>query len=355
MKHSKCSLSVLRYCCYALGNLVTSISDDSSGSFRRFVESEQIIPFLFAYLRNNLDDWQLAQRVCFAIGNVVFICDFESLVLACEGIEIVLECMARYPYQAQMNTDAVFFLKNMAYGEAGREVILSNNGISHTLKALLINGTHAELAELSFNLFFDLSFSGGTEELTRQPHAFKILMDTLKQHINEPAVLRECVRTLSRLYIYSTTETRVALIKEGLIDSLVPLLDLNIPHFVRQLEINFFRIHQKLVSFQSAPNSKVPLLVELSARKVFETMRAYESHSYIPQDIKNILSSCERCHLCKKAYWNHSYHIVSPIRFPKFHFSLPVYWSLCSEGCLNKVKDRKDLLNSDRFVNFSHQ
>jgi hypothetical protein len=127
----------------------------------------------------------LAQQVFFAIGNIAFVCDFERILLESNSVAIAIECLTQHDEWFHMCTDAVFFLKNMAYGgilivlrktkgsELGREEILARGGIKATLNALWKNQVHAELAELAMNLFFDLSFSGMATNYLRSLSFFK--------------------------------------------------------------------------------------------------------------------------------------------------------------------------------------
>jgi len=106
-------VDVYRYCCFALGNLVTSMVDDAEGSFKQVIEQERVIVMMLDMLRLKFDNWQLVQQICFAIGNLAFIGDFEEIIIAKKGIELVLAAMKMHDKHPLMMTDAIFFLKKL--------------------------------------------------------------------------------------------------------------------------------------------------------------------------------------------------------------------------------------------------
>jgi hypothetical protein len=358
-KDPSSSIITLRYCCYAIGNLATSLSDDDSGTFYRYIVDEGLIPFLFVTLDRNIENWQFAQQVFFAIGNIAFVCDFERVLLECNSVAITIACLNHHVECVHMCTDAIFFLKNMAYGELGREEILSSGGIRATLNALWKNQTHAELAELAMNLFFDLSFSGALEELTKEPVAVRYLMSILNLHRNSVPTLKECVRTLARLYANSNETIRLLMIKEGFVEKLASVYSEHYENknFRRQMESTFGRISREkfpeYVEVRPA-EERVPSLLELAARTVVDkevlsrhlgcTQRALEGISldaFLPEDLSALLSTRQQCLVCSRAYLQHSRSMVCPVRPPASLCLSPVpyFLSACSAACLEKAKD----------------
>jgi len=87
--------------------------DNPEGSFKQLIHREQVIPIMLNMITKCLytDNWEVIQQICFAIGNVAFIGDFEELIIAQKGIELVLAAMRKYEQEALMLTDAIFFLK----------------------------------------------------------------------------------------------------------------------------------------------------------------------------------------------------------------------------------------------------
>jgi hypothetical protein len=104
---------------------------------------EGVIPFLFDILKKNMDSWQFAQQVFFAIGNLAFVSDFEPIILDCNGVALAAEFLRKFPERWTMATDTIFFLKNIAYGELGREAILASGTTKYVLEAVWRNSTHS--------------------------------------------------------------------------------------------------------------------------------------------------------------------------------------------------------------------
>eukprot|EP01127_Copromyxa_protea_P004237 TRINITY_DN1412_c0_g1_i5.p1 TRINITY_DN1412_c0_g1~~TRINITY_DN1412_c0_g1_i5.p1 ORF type:complete len:590 (+),score=85.45 TRINITY_DN1412_c0_g1_i5:72-1841(+) len=352
-KDPSSTIITLRYCCYAIGNLATSLSDDDSGTFYQYIVDEGLIPFLFDTLQKNPDNWQFAQQVFFATGNIAFVCDFEHVLLECDSVVIAIEWLTHHVESAHLCTDAIFFLKNMAYGELGREEILSGGGIKATLNALWRHPTHAELAELAMNLFFDLSFSGALEELTNEAVALRYLMSILDIHRSSISALKECVRTLARIYANSSESIRLFMIKEGFVEKLASVYSEHYYNktFRRQMESTFCRISREKfpVYVESHPQEeRVPSLLELAARTVVDKnvlpqvpQDPSPDSMHVPEDILTLLSCNQRCLICSRTYLKYSRSMVCPARLPAFLCLSPVpyFLSACSESCIEKAKD----------------
>jgi len=153
------------------------------------------------------DNWQLVQQICFAIGNLAFIGDFEEIIIAKKGIELVLAAMKKHSKYPLMMTDAIFFLKNCAFGENGRTAIIANGGIPQIVDTMELHIKSIELLELAINLLFDLSFSGGVDIIMKDGIAtstgctpIQIILLAIENHQDEPNLIREALRTISRIY-----------------------------------------------------------------------------------------------------------------------------------------------------------
>jgi hypothetical protein len=327
-----------------MGNLVTSVSEEEATDFHDYIVEEGVIPFLFDILSKNMDSWQFAQQVFFAIGNLAFVSDFEPIILECGGVALAAEFLRKFPDRWTMATDTIFFLKNIAYGELGREAILASSATKYVLDTVWRNSTHSELVELSLNLFFDLSFSGGSEELTQDPLPVRFFISLLKIHKESVPPLLECVRTLARLYTISSEVTRAMMIKEGLIDHLVPLFSLHKTNktFHKQLDAAVTRIsREKIPEYQYSPEEQVPNMMEFAAR-VIVNQNVYVNSEDCPEDIRDFLSQSKKCDICSKCYINYHHEIIIPSRYSAWQESdLPVFMNLCSKECLSSVKEGK--------------
>jgi len=243
-----------------------------------------------------------------------------------------------------MATDTIFFLKNIAYGEPGRESILASGATKYVLETVWRNSTHSELVELSLNLFFDLSFSGGSEELTQDPLPVRFFISLLKVHRDSVPPLLECVRTLSRLFTISSDSVRAMMIKEGLIDHLVPLFSLHKSNktFHKQLETAVTRIsREKIPEYLYSPEEQVPSLLELSARVIVDH-NVPVNPDLCPEDIRDFLSQSKKCDICSRCYINYHHEIIISSRYSGWQeHELPVFMNLCSKECLTSVKEGK--------------
>jgi hypothetical protein len=244
----------------------------------------------------------------------------------------------------------------MAYGELGREEILARGGIRATLNVLWKNQLHAELAELSLNLFFDLSFSGATEELTKDNATVLFCLSMLTLHRSSLPTLKECTRTLSRLYVNSGEATRLLMVKEGFVEKLVSLYSEHNEnkHFRRQIESTLCRIsREKFPDYEEVhtADKRVPSLLELAGRTVIDKQVPHQeiedtfleessSSSFLPEDLSSMLSLNHRCLLCSRSYLRHSRSTVCPTLLPASLClsRVPIFVSVCSESCLEEVK-----------------
>jgi hypothetical protein len=324
-----------------MGNLVTSVLEEDAIEFHEYIVAEAVIPFLFDVLRKNVDNWQFAQQVFFAIGNLAFVSDFEPIILECDGVTLAAEFLRNFPDRWTMATDTIFFLKNIAYGGPGRDAILASGATKYVLETVWRNYTQSELVELSLNLFFDLSFSGGYEDLTKDPLPVQFFISLLKTHRNSMPPLLECVRTLARIYTISNESIRISMIKEGLMDHLIPLLSVHKTQkvFQNQLDAVFYRIsREKVPTYQYSPDAQTPNLMEVAARAIIN-QKLTKNLEYCPEDIREYLGRSRKCDLCSACYIDYHHEIILPSRYSAWQDSdLPVFMKLCSKTCLELVK-----------------
>jgi len=330
----------MRYCCYALGNLATSISVAEAPEFQRFVVRESLIPFLFNMLQKNIECWQLAQQVFFAIGNLAYVSDFEELILSCDGVSLAKHFLTLYSSeQWGMATDTVFFLKNVAFGEPGRIAILKSNIIDLVLRLLWLSPTCSELVELSANLLFDLSFSGATAELTKTAEPVQFLMRLLEIHSDAPPVAKELLRTLARIYTCAESAVQVMMIREKLIEKILPFFHLHDSDedFQEGLDHVCTRISHVPVPTHEHSSRDAPSLQELCARSVLD----HNLSDQIPPHMNYLVSGGTRCVLCSKHFLDYKCELIVSQKHLSWDYKeLPHILYFCSKKCLEDYKEQ---------------
>jgi len=328
--------NIFRFCSFALGNLISELSDDEEGTCKKFIQKEKIIEMLLQGLRESGDDWQMAKFVCFAIGNIAYIGDFEETFIKEKAIELVLSTMQRHSQYPLLQTDAVFFLKNSAYGEIGRKLIISNGGVEIILEAMKNHEDHSELLELSINVLFDLTFSGAVNFIVANSDGIELILRAISKHKNEE-LLREALRALLRIYSTCNEQQKIIIIKAGATEVL------------RKLKINpcsvtlssilhdiLFAFSQEKVSHQRMPVQQMPSFTEICARTV--TNKAiYVPHQHLPEELNQYLKSSKSCSHCGKSYYEQFHERIQLIKFPEYSRPLPTFLTLCSVECFQQT------------------
>jgi len=273
------------------------------------------------------------------VGNLAFISDFENLVVSCQGIQLVLSAMSHHSEYPALVTDAVFFLKNLAFGENGRNLIMANSGISRTLEIMKKHMNYAELIELSLNLLFDLSFSGGVEAFMNSPIGIPLLLEAMNTYADSVPVLRESIRTLARLYTHSDEASRIKLIRAGTNGVLRAARTHNATNadLVKQIDNTFSRISQIPITYECAPSTTVPSLLELAARTVVDLHVCLPGADDLCEDLQSYIQQANRCSLCQGCYIDSHYELVSFVPIPEYTIPLPVMVCVCSRSCFERA------------------
>jgi len=227
----------------------------------------------------------------------------------------------------------------MAFGELGRQRILECKTIDHVLHVLWMSPEHAELVELSLNLFFDLSFSGGAKILTETPIPVQFFLKLLKVHEKHVLPVKEIVRTLGRIYACSDTSIQSMMVRQGVVPHLLPLFGIHEsePTIAHQLEMVCSRIARLPVPpYESVPQ-EAPSLVELTANVV---LNRNLDVSLLPEDLRNLLQEkatiCDNCNT--KFVHPRTECILSSSCDAWCKSKLPYLWTFCSRPCMEHKK-----------------
>jgi len=325
---------IFRFCCFALGNLVNSMIDDSERSFKQMIEKEKVIQVMLNTFQLHFDLWEVTQQICFAIGNLAYIGDFEGLILSQNGIQMVLEAMNKHALHLLMLTDAIFFLKNCAFGETGRKVILESGGIAPILDAMANHMENSELIELAINILFDLSFSGGVDVVMQNSRGIELILNALWVHKNDTNIFTEALRTLSRIYAKSSPEQKLLIIRSGAVETLLKLENPNTQKSIRNTLALFSRDR---ITHDKKPTSPFPSLPELCARAAINA-KTEIPNNYLPAELRTYLKKCSTCSVCSRAYFDYCFELISYVKFADLRVALPKFWVVCSQDCYDKAK-----------------
>jgi len=334
-------VEVYRYCCFALGNLVTSMVDDAEGSFRQVIEQEQVIQMMLDTLKLKFDNWKIVQQICFAIGNLAFIGDFEEIIVnKKKGIDLVLAAMKKHQKFPLMMTDAIFFLKNFAFGENGRLAIIANGGISHILTTMAMHLHSLELLELGINLLFDLSFSGAVNIIMQDATAIQLILDAIQIHQDKPNLIREALRTISRIYSICNIKQKKIIIQTNVIQILRNLVTTATQStFLKQIMNAFSLFSREDISHEKKPHCRLTLM-ELCARKIVDASVKFCAN-FLPRELVTYLYEQKSCGYCGRSFFDSYFEVISFSKFPEFRAPLPVFWKVCSQQCFNNAKINK--------------
>jgi hypothetical protein len=304
------------------------------------IEKEEVIKVMIDAMKIHFDQWELIQQICFAIGNIAFIGDFESSVIAEKGIEWVLKAMRLHHAHPLMLTEAIFFLKNFAFGERGRRVIIDNDGVTPILDALENNLANTELVELAINVLFDLSFSGGVEIIMRDQRGISLIIKAALMYKTEQVIFKQALAAISRFYSLSNPEQKLLIIRAGAVDA---LLELETPENQRSIRRILLRFSQDLLTYETKPDRLVPSLMEFSARAV-NLYSIKVPPLCLPPEVNRYLDTGKRCTLCGKGYFDTFYEKLTYRIYPGGEgLVLPKIFVTCSYQCFEQVEIKKDL------------
>jgi len=208
---------------------------------------------------------------------------------------------------------------------------------------------HPELQELAINLLFDLTFSGAAEIVMQNATGINLVLEAIHRYQNTTSLLREAVRTLSRIYTICNSDQKKLVIRAGAIETLRQTLNnykLNTTnninplnnHVAKQILSAFTLFSREEISHERKPNAILPTLIELAARKVVDAAVKYTKFS-VPAELGRFLSEKKmKCSFCGEAYFEFFYEVISWEKFTEFRAPLPVFLKVCSARCFDKTK-----------------
>jgi len=314
------------YCCFSLGNLCLTINDEN-GSFSSFIRDENVINLLLQTLQNNMNDWQLVQQICFALGNIIFVADFEESILSQNGVQIVLDAVLKHRSNP-CTVDAVFFLKNLSYGELARNTIIQNDGVMKLLCILEQQISNSDFCQVAIGLLFDLTFSGATQVLVQSNLGLKLLFHLIEQHSpHDYEFMSQSMKFLQRLYQTADHAGQITLISLGLVELIEKLnVPKNIAHDI------FLSLSDIPPCPPILPTESVPSLKELAARKT-QTLD-------LPEDLQTYLKTKKSCSSCGSGFFEHFYQQLGTRPIEGFTGLVPVMLYSCSRHCFEKLNNK---------------
>jgi len=255
--------------------------------------------------------------------------DFELLVHKNNGIQIALEASKLHFGNEEVLVETIFFLKNMTSGETGCELIVSNSGIPFLASVLQTHVNNSELIQMVFNLVSDLSFSSYLDEIVLQ--CGSEILNLLRNRRDDPKLAKQTLNIVSLLYSHSCRESRIHLIKCGIIEAL-----LQIPStLIRKKKVRSVlnKISQTFISFHNFPNGP-PSLIEMSGRSF---LNSNQNPFTLCPDLQSHVSNPKRCNCCCKFFFDYYFELLSFVFFPGYSNPLPQIQYFCSSKCLTIV------------------
>jgi len=323
-----CKVSLFSSCCFALGNFCSAIEEE--GSFFEFIEEKRVISLLLNTLVKNMVDWELVQQIAFALGNIVYVSDFEESVLAANGVQVVLDALMTHIDSICMK-DVIFFLLNVSYGEAGRKSMMEHHAIAKILYALQKHILDPEFSEFSLGILFDLTFSSAIPELVKSPN-INIIYNAILQHRTVASIVPISMKLLMNLFVGAEPADRFRLVESGLVETIQAM---NLPP--QKTRSIFAAITKSLASFSSVPADPVPSLQETVARRI---MKEKIDIQFIPDDLKSYIQTpLGNCSVCEGVFYEHCWKKLA--RKKVAGEMVPMYLKCCSRNCFESTNDNQ--------------
>jgi len=317
--------------CFALGNLISTIVDQD-GSLYRLIEKEGLIEIVIKAIQNNLENKKLLQTAFFALGNLVSVGDFEYLAHKNNGIQTALEASKIHFQNEEVLVETIFFLKNMTSGETGCELIVSNSGIPFLASVLKAHVNNSELVQMVYNLVTDLSFSSYLDELVR--HCGSEILNLLRNRTDDPKLSKQTLNILSLLYTHSCKESRIHLIKCGIIETILQIPAKLIPKKKIRNVLN--KISTNNITFHNFPSGP-PSLMEISGRSF---LNSQQNIMTLCPDLQLHVARPRKCDCCGKYFFEYYFELLNFGVFNGYPKPLPQIQMFCSSTCLTEFQSR---------------
>jgi len=319
----------LRYCCFALGNLLYTFSDNIRETVTATILQENLIAVLLQMIPKNIHCPDLIQQICFALGNLLSMNDFEYLLLSQNGVPIVLLVLQLFPQNPMILTEAIFILKNLSFSEQGRTSILENPSAIDLLLNSLENhmSNNSELVDLCINLLSDLTLSG----LLASERAINLIVQSLILYKSSQSIVTQCLTAISKYY-NSSDPQKIMIIRSGIVPI---LLELDFPDKTK-IQRLLYHFSQDRLKYIKNPSADTPSLGELSSRVICNRNihQLLEDSHYLPNELKKFLDTKKSCNVCGLSYFDHFYEKIDYSMNSKVNMILPSFIVACSKTCL---------------------
>jgi hypothetical protein len=342
LKHTS-SIDLFEKCCFVLGNSVSSFVDKDE-NFQEFIEDSEIINIIFRRINQGFGN--STNQVCFfALGNLMFAGNFEGSVLSLSGVDVAFKTIEQNYDDDSLIVDIVFFLKNMACGVKGRNAVISHPSLLIIPNLMQRFSLNSQLCQLCVQLIFDLSFSGSSHFETLASASVGLILGFLKTNLCDK-LSKESIRTLSKLFLNSTPEGKIRLLKEGVVNVVQAHLNLSNKGLVRQF-LN--QLSSCELTHQTLPTHDHPSLLELTSRKLVAKGTPAQLDSLCP-DLRDFLSRGHQCSHCHNPYFDYFFERLDYHSTNYFSKKLPKINTYCSRKCFDETVTRSDD-EEDMFLN----
>jgi hypothetical protein len=275
-----------------------------------------------------------------------------------KALQKLAEYQASLKQPTELQTDSelynalklMTFLKMISVKEIARRMIVEANGIEVLIDLCLQN---PQLLEHPLNL-------GLLATLCLEPEACqlfcgqpKLICDIVKLANQTP----NAMWTLMRLYLGGQEQTRALLIKKGFTELLLSF-------YPKAVEARggveyMVRVFSLLSTAEACPSLEriytpdntarpmgrvIPSLVELASRALRDQQIAYAEDIGIPADIHSILNRAKPCEQCSRHYVDYFYGVIALKHFVERNERLPAYRFVCSQECLQAMRDESAAL-----------
>jgi len=289
-------------------------------------------------MKENLDQKKLLQVGLFALGSLARVDHFEDKIVSCEGIRLAFDAIRLYP-QSSFVADCLFLFRNMVFGEKGYDEIIQNYGIEWIAPLIQRFQCDPQILQLCIGFVLDLTF---TCSMNIVKACGQVILQVIQQHLHNFDLLKETLKTLSRLYFNSDSESQILLVRWGFIH----LLRAGRIHYPgsKQIWNLASKISKKKLSYSSVP-THTPTLRECAARSLSKNPPSNLQH-YLCEDLMDYLSKAKRCSHCGGCYVDFYFEHMKEEFYPEFDglYALPCLDVLCGPKCFEQAKTQSNVL-----------
>jgi len=308
------------------------MSDNLRETFSAMILQENIIGVLLQMIPKYLNNPDLIQQICFALGNLLSMNDFENLLISQNGIPLVLLVLQEFPHNSMILTEAIFILKNISFSEQGRTIILQNGSALDLLLEALENhlAGNSELVDLCINLLSDLTFSG----LMASERAIKLIVQALLRYKSNSNIVTQCLTAISKFY-NSSDQQKIMIIRSGIVKI---LLEEEFPEVTKTpIQRLLYHFSMDRLNYFKPSETDVPTLGELASRAICNKQLTVPEQ-YLPPVLEKHLLTNKLCNVCGLCYFNHFFETIWYSSNSTVKMTLPNFIVTCSYSCLERGK-----------------